>query len=99
LDLLGVSINDAIAHHYKQVNAGQTPDLPREYLLHCVQVYNARLQEMDSDLCRLALFLNPVYREAVRGDFEPAGIGGKSYVTWHFGLNASMTSLWLCRVH
>jgi len=35
-----------------------------EYAAHCVNAYNRRVRQMDTDLPRLALFLNPRFRTA-----------------------------------
>ncbi len=39
--------------------------LPPEFKAHCFMAYNLRHMEMVNPLCKLALFLHPLYRDAV----------------------------------
>ena len=49
----------------KQMTRVASQDLPPEFKAHCFMAYNLRHEEMVSPLCKLALFLHPVYRDVV----------------------------------
>ena len=44
-----------------------------DYVQHCIGAFNGRACSLDNELCRLALFLDPRYREgaASKGNIQP----------------------------
>ncbi|DBA98155.1 TPA: hypothetical protein ACH3X1_014774 [Trebouxia sp. C0004] len=49
----------------KQMSSLVDGALPPAFKAHCFMPYNIRHEEMVSEPCKLALFLHPLYREAV----------------------------------
>ncbi len=52
----------------KQITGVASEGLPSEFKSHCYVAYNLRHQEMVSPMCKLALFLHPMYRDVVSKD-------------------------------
>ena len=55
-------------HLAKSVTGSSSDCLPPALKAHCFVAYNLRHQEMVSPLCKLALFLHPLYRDVVSND-------------------------------
>ncbi|DBA77178.1 TPA: hypothetical protein ACH3X1_009752 [Trebouxia sp. C0004] len=55
-------------HLAKSVTGSSSDCLPPAFKAHCFVAYNLRHQEMVSPLCKLALFLHPLYRDVVSND-------------------------------
>ncbi|DBA84465.1 TPA: hypothetical protein ACH3X1_016789 [Trebouxia sp. C0004] len=49
----------------KQVTGSSSELLPADFKAHCFMAYNMRHEEMLNPLCKLALFLHPLYHDAV----------------------------------
>ncbi|DBB03109.1 TPA: hypothetical protein ACH3X1_013419 [Trebouxia sp. C0004] len=49
----------------KQVTGSSSDGLPPDFKAHCFMAYNLRHEEIVNPLCKLALFLHPLYRDAV----------------------------------